>query len=138
MNNTTIIAEAGVNHNGSIKLAKEMIDIAANSGADYVKFQTFKANALVSENAPKAPYQKNSTDANESQLDMLRRLELSEETVKTLFAYCEKKQISFLSTPFDEASLQFLVSGLGLRTIKFSSGEITNGPLILCQHLQGF
>jgi len=126
-----IIAEAGVNHNGSPEMALQLVDAAVQAGADAVKFQTFKATALVSESAPKAPYQKNSTDANESQLDMLRRLELSEETVKTLFAYCEKKQISFLSTPFDETSLHFLVSDLGLRTLKLSSGEITNGPLIL-------
>ena len=126
-----IIAEAGVNHNGDPNIALDLIDAAAAAGADAVKFQTFKANSLASEQAPKAPYQNKFTDPNENQLEMLQQLELSEKTHKALVSYCEKKNITFLSTPFDVSSLHFLVSKLKLKTLKLSSGEITNGPLLL-------
>lgn len=128
-NRTTIIAEAGVNHNGSIKLAKEMIDIAANSGADYVKFQTFKAEELVTKNAEKANYQKNLLEKNESQFEMLKKLELSKEEHYELKNHCNLRKINFLSTAFDVKSLKFLHK-FGINLIKIPSGEITNLPLL--------
>ncbi|MBT4731825.1 N-acetylneuraminate synthase, partial [Candidatus Woesearchaeota archaeon] len=100
-NKVFIIAEAGVNHNGSLDLAKRLIEIAVDSGADAVKFQTFKAESLVSKNAQKADYQKQTTDASESQFDMIKKLELDVETHRELIAYCQEKDIMFLSTPFD-------------------------------------
>jgi N,N'-diacetyllegionaminate synthase len=124
-----IIAEAGVNHNGSIKLAKELIDVAVESGADAVKFQTFKAESLVSKTAEKADYQKKTTDASESQFDMIKRLELDVSTHKELLAYCQEKGIMFLSTPFDHDSIN-LLSDLGLQIFKIPSGEITNLPYL--------
>jgi len=120
-----IIAEAGVNHNGSIQLAYELIDVASASGADAVKFQTFKAKNLVSINAQKAEYQKQATNQSESQLDMLKKLELDTNTHKKLINYCKKKDIVFLSTPFDRESID-LLNELGLRIFKIPSGEITN------------
>ena len=120
-----IITEAGVNHNGSIALAKQLIDVAAEAGADAVKFQTFIAEEVVSADAPKAEYQKQTTDASESQLDMIRKLELSKEDHQELMDYAEQKNIMFLSTPFDEKSVDLLVE-LGVPLIKISSGEITN------------
>ena len=128
-NRTTIIAEAGVNHNGSIKLAKEMIDIAANSGADYVKFQTFKAEELVTKNAEKANYQKNLLEKNESQFEMLKKLELSKEEHYELKNHCNLRKINFLSTAFDIKSLKFLHK-FGINLIKIPSGEITNLPYL--------
>ena len=124
-----IIAEAGVNHNGSVDLAKKLIDVAVDSGADAVKFQTFKAENLVSKNAQKAEYQKQTTDASESQFDMIKKLELDVDTHKELIAYCQEKDIMFLSTPFDHESID-LLSGLGLQIFKIPSGEITNLPYL--------
>jgi N,N'-diacetyllegionaminate synthase len=124
-----IIAEAGVNHNGSIKLAKELIDMAVESGADAVKFQTFKAENLVSKTAEKADYQKKTTDASESQFDMIKKLELDVSAHKELLTYCQEKGIMFLSTPFDHDSID-LLSDLGLQIFKIPSGEITNLPYL--------
>ena len=124
-----IIAEAGVNHNGSIKLAKKMIDVAVESGADAVKFQTFKTENLVSKTAKKADYQKKTTDALESQFDMIKKLELDVNTHKELLVYCQEKGIMFLSTPFDHDSIN-LLSDLGLQIFKIPSGEITNLPYL--------
>jgi N,N'-diacetyllegionaminate synthase len=124
-----IIAEAGVNHNGSIKIAKKLIDAAAYSGADAVKFQTFQAENLVSKTAKKAEYQKKTTDAKESQFDMIKNLELDSSAHKELIAYCLEKGITFLSTPFDHGSID-LLSNLGLQTFKIPSGEINNLPYL--------
>lgn len=125
-----IIAEAGVNHNGSLEMAKRLVDAAAEAGADYVKFQTFKAENLVTGNASKAEYQKKNTgESEESQLAMLRKLELSESDHRELKDYCQKKGIKFLSTPFDLESIEFLHS-LGLDLWKIPSGEITNYPYL--------
>ena len=124
-----IIAEAGVNHNGSIELAKQLIDVAAEAHADAVKFQTFIAEEVVSTDAPKAEYQKQITDASESQLDMIKKLELSKEDHQELMDYANHKNIMFLSTPFDEKSVDLLVE-LGVPLIKISSGEITNHPFL--------
>jgi N,N'-diacetyllegionaminate synthase len=129
VNKVFIIAEAGVNHNGSTELAKELIDMAVISGADAVKFQTFKAINLVSKNAPKADYQKKTTDVSESQFDMIKKLELDVNTHKELIAYCQEKSIMFLSTPFDHDSIEML-SELGLQIFKIPSGEITNLPYL--------
>lgn len=124
-----IIAEAGVNHNGSLKLARELIDAAALSGADAVKFQTFKAERIVSKNAEKAEYQKKTTDASESQFDMIKKLELDINDHKELINYCKEKKITFLSTPFDHDSID-LLNNLGLQIFKIPSGEITNLPYL--------
>ena len=131
MSNETcfIIAEAGVNHNGSIVLAKQLIDVAVKAHADAVKFQTFIAEDVVSNDAPKAEYQKQTTDASESQLDMIKKLELSKEDHQELMDYAKQKNIMFLSTPFDEISVDLLIE-LGLPLIKISSGEITNHPFL--------
>jgi N,N'-diacetyllegionaminate synthase len=129
MNKVFIIAEAGVNHNGSINLAKKLIDVASESGADAVKFQTFKAEKLVSKHAQKADYQKETTDKNESQFEMIKKLELDSDTHKELMAYCKTKNIIFLSTPFDHDSID-LLSDLGLEIFKIPSGEITNLPYL--------
>ena len=127
-----IIAEAGVNHNGSIQLAYELIDAASASGADAVKFQTFKAENLVSKNAQKAEYQKQTTNRSESQFNMLKKLELDTNTHKKLINYCKKKDIVFLSTPFDHESID-LLNKLELQIFKIPSGEITN--LIYLRHI---
>jgi len=129
MRKVFIIAEAGINHNGSIENAKKMVDAACEAGADAVKFQTFKAEKVISRYAPKAKYQIRTTDPEESQLDMARKLELTENDFKELCDYCKDKGIIFLSTPFDAESVDFLV-GLGLDTIKVPSGEITNLPFL--------
>ena len=131
MNKVTIIAEAGVNHNGDDELAFQLVDAAVESGADIVKFQTFKAESLTIKSADKAEYQKKSSGVNESQFEMLKRLELSHDMHYQLRDYCELKKIEFLSTAFDTDSLKFLVNDLGLKTLKIPSGEITNGPLML-------
>lgn len=124
------IAEAGVNHNGSLELAYKLIDCAAECGADYVKFQTFKTELLVSPTASKADYQKiNTTDYEESQFAMLKKLELSEEHHRELIKYCKQKGIRFLSTAFDLPSIDFL-SSLGIDLFKIPSGEITNFPYL--------
>jgi N,N'-diacetyllegionaminate synthase len=129
MNKVFIIAEAGVNHNGSIDLAKKLIDVASESGADAVKFQTFKAQNLVSKSAQKADYQKQTTDQAESQFDMIKKLELDIDTHKELISYCKTKNIMFLSTPFDHDSIE-LLNDLGLKIFKIPSGEITNLPYL--------
>lgn len=127
---TIIIAEAGVNHNGSLELAKMLVKAAADAGADYVKFQTFKAENLVSADAKKAEYQKeNCGDGDDSQYEMLRRLELSEEDFKALAETCRQHRIGFMSTPFDADSVD-LLSSLGMDYWKIPSGEITNLPLL--------
>ena len=127
---TIIIAEAGVNHNGSLKLAKQMIDEAAKAGTDYIKFQTFKPEKLVSKYAQKADYQKKTTGNNESQLQMLEKLALSYDDFVELKRYCEQSGIGFLSTPFDEDSIRFLDS-LDMDFWKIPSGEITNYPYLV-------
>jgi N,N'-diacetyllegionaminate synthase len=124
-----IIAEAGVNHNGSVDLAKKLIDVASISGANAVKFQTFNAESLVVKNAQKADYQRQTKDPSESQFDLLKQLELDEETHKELIAYCQEKDIMFLSSPFDHKSID-LLSNLGLQIFKIPSGEITNLPYL--------
>jgi N,N'-diacetyllegionaminate synthase len=128
-NRTLIIAEAGVNHNGDIDLAKQLIDVAADADADYVKFQTFSADRLVTKSAAKAEYQRQSSDSSESQFEMLKRLELSVEMHLELIEHCEHRSIKFLSTGFDIRSVDSLV-GLGLGLIKIPSGEITNLPFL--------
>lgn len=130
MNHTLIIAEAGVNHNGSIELAKQLIDRAVEAGADYIKFQTFTASKLVTKTAQQADYQqKNIGGGEESQYQMLKKLELSPEEHMILMDYCSKKGIKFLSTAFDFDSIDFLDS-LHLNLWKIPSGEITNYPYI--------
>ncbi|MBU1659477.1 N-acetylneuraminate synthase [bacterium] len=129
MNKVFIIAEAGVNHNGSVELAKKLIDAACESGADAVKFQTFKAQKLVSKHAQKAEYQKRFTDKEESQFEMLQKLELDVQTHKELILYSKSKNIMFLSTPFDRESID-LLHDLGLEIFKIPSGEITNLPYL--------
>lgn len=130
MNNSVyIIAEAGVNHNGSLELAKKLVIKAAESGADAVKFQTFKASKLVSASAEKAQYQKATTSTAESQLEMLQRLELKQEWHAELVSLCAEKKIQFLSTAFDTESLVFL-SSLDIPFYKIPSGELTNTPLL--------
>jgi len=124
-----IIAEAGVNHNGSIKIAKKLIDAAVESGVNAVKFQTFKAENLVSKNAEKADYQKITTDSIESQFTMIKNLELDINAHKELISYCEEKGIIFLSSPFDHDSINVL-NNLGLKTFKIPSGEINNLPYL--------
>lgn len=126
-----IIAEAGVNHNGSVEIAKKLIDVAAAGGCDAVKFQTFKTESIITKTAPKAEYQIRNTAINESQFEMLKRLELSSFDYKILFSYCKRKNIMFMSTPFDEQSVDFL-DRLGMEIFKISSGDITNRPLIQC------
>jgi N,N'-diacetyllegionaminate synthase len=128
-NNVFIIAEAGVNHNGSIELAKKLVDVAVESGADAVKFQSFKTDSFVSKFAEKAEYQKKSTGTNESQYEMLLKLELSVDAHQVLINYCQEKKIQFLSTPFDCDSADML-NGLGISIIKIPSGEITNLPYL--------
>jgi len=124
-----IIAEAGVNHNGSVELAKKLIDVASLAGADAVKFQTFKSENLVAASAQKAQYQKENGEADESQLDMLKKLELDTKTHQELIAYSKSKNIMFLSTPFDLESVD-LLDELGLKIFKIPSGEITNLPYL--------
>jgi N,N'-diacetyllegionaminate synthase len=124
-----IIAEAGVNHNGSIENAFKLVDAAVEAGVDYVKFQTFKANKLVSNTARKADYQIENTNNSESQLEMLQRLELSESAHEQLLEYCKSKNISFFSTAFDLDSLDYLLN-LGIEMVKIPSGEITNLPYL--------
>ncbi|MCW7497015.1 N-acetylneuraminate synthase [Leptospira levettii] len=129
-NKTLIIAEAGVNHNGDFQKALQLIDIAVEAGADYVKFQTFVSENLSSYIAKKAEYQLQTTDSNESQLAMLKKLELSKDNHFQLIEYCKKRNISFLSTAFDLESLEFLNS-LQLDIFKIPSGEITNYPYLI-------
>jgi N-acetylneuraminate synthase len=125
-----VIAEAGVNHNGDKDMALALVDAAADAGADVVKFQTFRAEELASAAAPKAEYQNRLTDPADTQQEMLRRLELSEEMHHVLMDHCRQCGIAFLSTAFDLVSLAFLSNVLKLDTLKIPSGEITNGPLL--------
>ena len=127
---TLIIAEAGVNHNGSLERALELVDSAAAAGADYVKFQTFDAARLASPRARMAEYQVRNGESGEGQLEMLRRLQLSHDDHRAIIERCGGAGIRFLSSPFDEASLRFLVEDLGVREIKLGSGELTNAPLL--------
>ena len=131
MNHTLIIAEAGVNHNGSLDIAKQLVDKAAEAGVDYVKFQTFKSEKLVTKSARQADYQQKNLGGNEgdSQLDMLKKLELSVEDHYILLDYCKQKGIKFLSTAFDIESIDFLHS-LHIGLWKIPSGEITNYPYL--------
>ena len=124
-----IIAEAGVNHNGSITIAKKLIDAASAAGANAVKFQTFKADNLATKNAQKARYQKETTDIEESQFNMLKKLELNVSMHRRLISYCKNKKIMFLSSPFDLESIK-LLKNLGLEIFKIPSGEITNLPYL--------
>ena len=126
---TLIIAEAGVNHNGSMSMAKELIDVAANAGADFVKFQTFSAENLVTEYARKAKYQLKMTNEDESQFNMLKKLELDLAAHKELIKYCTGKNINFLSSPFDIESIDMLYE-LEMPIFKIPSGEITNLPYL--------
>lgn len=128
-NSVFIIAEAGVNHNGDISIAKKLIDVASEAKADAIKFQTFKAKNLVSKDAPKANYQKETTNKNESQFDMIKKLELDLNTHIELIKYCKTKRIIFLSTPFDLDSID-LLNTLQLNIFKIPSGEITNLPYL--------
>lgn len=129
MDNVFVIAEAGVNHNGSLEQAKAMVAAAANAGVDAVKFQTFRAETLVTVTAAKAGYQQEATGTSESQYQMLKKLELSSEDFCELKACCENNQIEFLSTPFDLASIDLLVN-IGMKRWKLPSGEITNLPYL--------
>lgn len=129
MSKTLIIAEAGVNHNGSMEMARKLIDAAADSGADYVKFQTFKTEKLVTTAAAKAAYQIENTSNNDSQFEMLKKLELSEDQHRELIAYCKQKNIRFLSTAFDLESID-LLNSLNIQLFKIPSGEITNLPYL--------
>lgn len=129
MKSVFIIAEAGVNHNGSLDLAKKLIDVASAAGADAVKFQTFKADKLVSKKAQKAEYQKETTNSAESQYDMVKKLELDDIAHHELIDYCKLKNILFLSTPFDHESIA-LLHCLEMPIFKIPSGEITNLPYL--------
>nr|WP_288701061.1 N-acetylneuraminate synthase [uncultured Blautia sp.] len=129
MKHVCIIAEAGVNHNGSFELAKQMVDTAKEAGVDYVKFQTFKPSSLVSKFAEKAEYQKQTTGASESQLEMLQKLTLTDENFRELKEYCDLIGIGFISTPFDLESIRFLET-FNMDFWKIPSGEITNRPYL--------
>jgi N,N'-diacetyllegionaminate synthase len=130
MDKVIIIAEAGVNHNGDIQVAKKLIDVAVNAGVDYVKFQTFKADSLVSKSAKKAEYQnKNINDGDDSQYAMLKNLELSHENHLELMSYCSERNVQFFSTAFDVEGVNYL-NDLGLSFFKIPSGEITNYPYL--------
>lgn len=129
MKHVFVIAEAGVNHNGDIQLAKRLIDAAVEAGADAVKFQTFKTENIVCRTAQKAKYQLETTDKSETQFEMLKKLELTEQMHRELMEYCKMRDILFLSTPFDVESIRNLAD-LGLQTFKVPSGEITNLPYL--------
>lgn len=130
MNKTYIIAEAGVNHNGSLKLAKELVKIAKDAGADAVKFQTYKAEKIVTKQALQAKYQVDNLGQATSQYAMLKNLELKFEEFNELEIYCRTEKIQFLSTPFDLESVDFLLDELKMSTVKISSGDLTNTPFI--------
>lgn len=129
MQKTIIIAEAGVNHNGDINIAKKLIEVASEAGADYVKFQSFVARDCVSKIAKKASYQLENTDENQSQLDMIKKLELDEKAHEELIKHCNKCGIKFLSTPFDLKSIE-LLARLNVELFKIPSGELTNYPYL--------
>jgi N,N'-diacetyllegionaminate synthase len=132
MSNTLIIAEAGVNHNGNLEMAKDLVTVAKNAGADIVKFQTFKAQNIATETSPKADYQIRNSKIDESQLQMLKKLELDEFSHDVLLDHCKDLEIEFLSTAFDEESIELLYRK-GLRRFKVPSGELTNLPYL--QHV---
>jgi N,N'-diacetyllegionaminate synthase len=134
-NNTLIIAEAGVNHNGDLNKAKQLIDVATNAGADLIKFQTFNARRLVTDEAPKTEYQNRTTDDTQSQYQMLHKLELSTEMHEALVAYCQTRGVGFFSTGFDLQCIDYL-AGLGADRFKVPSGEITNLPYL--RHVGAF
>lgn len=129
MNKVFIIAEAGVNHNGDIEVAKKMIDVASESGVDAIKFQSFKAENLVCKNAEKAEYQKQTTDSEETQFEMIKKLELDQSKHEELIKYCNEKGVMFLSSPFDLESID-LLNSLGVEIFKIPSGEIENVPYL--------
>ena len=129
LDKTFIIAEAGVNHNGELSLAKQLVDLAKNAGADAVKFQTFKAETLATKNAKKAAYQKETTSTDESQFDMLKKLELTHDMHIELISYCKQQEILFLSSPFDCDSIDYL-ERLNLPIFKIPSGEILHVPYL--------
>lgn len=131
MNHVFVIAEAGVNHNGSIDTALQLVDAAVEAGADAVKFQTFKSGSVISLDAPKADYQKATTGTSESQLEMVKKLELSADQHRRLLAQCKSRGILFLSTPFDPDSADLLVNELHVPQLKVPSGELTNAPFLL-------
>jgi N-acetylneuraminate synthase len=126
-----VIAEAGVNHNGSLECAKELIDVASSAGADAVKFQTFRSESVISRGARKAQYQVTNTGSEESQLEMVKRLELDLAAHHTLIAHARSRGILFLSTPFDLESVRVLSDVLDLPQLKIASGELTNLPLLV-------
>lgn len=136
-NNCFVIAEAGVNHNGDLTLAKKLIELAADAGANAVKFQTFSTPKLVKKTAQKASYQIDLTGGSESQFTMLESLELSEDDFLSLKDCADKHNIEFMSTAFDIESLDFLVNKVGVKRLKIPSGEITNGPLLLAHARKG-
>ncbi|AQS95107.1 N-acetylneuraminate synthase [Polaribacter sp. BM10] len=129
MNNTYIIAEAGVNHNGDVKIARKLIEEAKSSGADCVKFQTFKASQIVTKTSPKAKYQLEVTDSSESQYTMLKKLELDFKAYEGLVSYCKEIGIDFLSTPYNLEDISFL-ERLGVSTFKVASGQLTELPFL--------
>lgn len=131
MGAVTVIAEAGVNHNGRLDLALALVDAAADAGADVVKFQTFRADQLVTPSASKADYQIRNTGEANSQLEMLKALELDDAAHRKLIAHCARRGVAFLSTPFDILSLGLLTDGLGLTQLKVGSGDLTNAPILL-------
>jgi N-acetylneuraminate synthase len=124
-----VIAEAGVNHNGKLELARRLVDAAAEAGADAVKFQTFKAEKVVAPQAPKANYQKEAADPGESQLEMVRRLELSPDAFREIKEYCDRKGMLFMSSPFDDDSVD-LLDQLDVSVFKIPSGEVVNHPFL--------
>ena len=128
---TFIVAEAGVNHNGSLEMARRLVEVAAEAGADAVKFQTFTAEKVVTAAAPKADYQRATTESGESQLEMIRKLELDNEAFRALAEHAAARGIEFMSTPFDIDAVGFLADTIGVKRLKLPSGEITNGPLLL-------
>lgn len=128
---TYIIAEAGVNHNGCVQTAMQMVDVAAAAGVNAIKFQAFNPEKLVARHAPKAVYQQENTKESEGQYEMLQKLKLNCTELLQLKNYCLVKRLDFLATPFDEDSLKFLVDSCGLESIKISSGDLTNSPFLL-------
>lgn len=134
---TLIIAEAGVNHNGQLDIAYQLVDAAVEAGVDIIKFQTFKAEKLVTQYAKQAQYQSTNTEKDESQYAMLKKLELTFEEHMLVYKYCQQKGIEYLSTAFDEDSLYFLANDIGLKLLKIPSGEITNAPLVLAHAYTG-
>lgn len=131
MSHVHVIAEAGVNHNGSLKLALELVEVAARAGADAVKFQAFHAESLVAKSACKADYQIANTGEAGTQYDMLRKLQLSRDDFHVIREHCRERGIEFLATPFDLESVVYLIKDIGQTQLKISSGDLTNAPLLL-------